>query len=277
MKRPHPEDAALPEDTTTTSTTTTATKPDKRRPKKKKMKRPCFAWAKIGVCEFGESCKFAHDMKTKGKGVDPTSYGAPWPETRNPFGDVVGRNYSELVFTPERTPSDSSSSSSSSSTTSTTTPTTTPTTSTTALCLDQYVHYHPNHLCIIGLAANHAALQSDSTIKQVTYRDSGPSGISMLDMKLSGKKKAGAMKVRTTTILCDILMEDGTSYETAACIEGSLIEVNPRIVKNPSLLTTDPKYAGFIAIIQQPKDQRLKRDLAACRSSVVGKKIQWVK
>ena len=95
---------------------------------------------------------------------------------------------------------------------------------------------------------------------------------------MSGKKKAGAMKVRATTILCDIMTEDGTTYEAFSCVEGSLIEVNPRIVQNPSLLSTDPRYAGFIAIVQQPKDQRLKRDLAVCRPKApVKSTVSWIK
>jgi hypothetical protein len=244
-------------------------KPNKRRKKSKKNGRPCHSWALNGECEYGETCKYTHDLAAKGQGLDPTSYGAPWPESRNPFGDVVARNYTELLLKRNSctlssiSPTRSSTSSMYSSTTSlsTTLPTTKDETITgNAPCLDQYVHYHPNHLCIVGIAPNHAVLNSNSPISKVTYRSNG-SGVNMLDIKMSGKKKSGSLKVHKNTVLCDILLENGKSYEIVAGMDGSLIEVNKRIVENPKLLVNDPRYRGYIGIIFQQKDKILKRDL----------------
>jgi hypothetical protein len=132
----------------------------------------------------------------------------------------------------------------------------------TTVCLNQYVHYHPNHLCVIGIASTHAALNNGSPITRVTYRSSG-SGVNMTDIKMSGKKKAGSLKVRANTVLCDVVLENGMSYEVVAGIDGALIEANKRIVENPTLLFNDPRYRGYIGIIQQKKDRVLKRDLGS--------------
>tara|TARA_B100000795_G_scaffold267382_1_gene252091 strand:+ start:1081 stop:1899 length:819 start_codon:yes stop_codon:yes gene_type:complete len=253
--------------TATTTTTTTATefksKPDKRQKKKKKKKRGiCFDWAK-GECKHGDKCIFLHDPAQKGKGVPATAYGAPWPDTRNPFGDVVARNYTELSL-PRTDPLQSSSfvdstTSSSSSSADTTQNSSSPMP---IPCLDQYVHYHPNHLCIVGLAANHDALNAGAAITEIKYRTI--SNTNLLEMKMSGKKKHGSIKVKQETVLCDVVLENGVTYNIKAGIEGSLIEVNERIVKDPSLLLLDHRYRGYIGIIFQPKDNRLRRDLAAC-------------
>jgi|TARA_B110000091_G_C13402159_1_gene304598 glycine cleavage system H lipoate-binding protein len=85
----------------------------------------------------------------------------------------------------------------------------------------------------------------------------------MTDIKMSGKKKAGSLKVRANTVLCDVVLENGMSYEVVAGIDGALIEANKRIVENPTLLFNDPRYRGYIAIIQQKKDRVLKRDLGS--------------
>ena len=85
----------------------------------------------------------------------------------------------------------------------------------------------------------------------------------MTDIKMSGKKKAGSLKVRANTVLCDIFLENGTSYEVVAGIEGSLIEANKCVVNTPLLLAKDPRYRGYIGIILQQKDRTLKRDLGA--------------
>jgi glycine cleavage system H lipoate-binding protein len=64
-------------------------------------------------------------------------------------------------------------------------------------------------------------------------------------------------------VLCDVVLENGMSYEVVAGIDGALIEANKRIVENPTLLFNDPRYRGYIGIIQQKKDRVLKRDLGS--------------
>ena len=232
-------------------------KPDKRLKKKAKKKGLCFGWAK-GECLRGDKCIFSHDEAAKGKGIPVTSYGAPWPDTRDPFGDVVARNYTELVLSRTLSSDTSTSSTSSTSaTTSTISPASKPT-----CCLNQYVHYHPNHLCIVGIAANHAALTNGAAIKKISFRSVG--GVNITEMKMSGKKKAGSLKVKKNTVLCDIILENGQSFAVISGIEGNLIEANKRIIENPALLSQDPRYRGYIAIVFQPKDNKLRRDLAEC-------------
>ena len=121
--------------------------------------------------------------------------------------------------------------------------------------LDQYVHLHPNHLCVVGLAPTHAALTDGRTIISVQYGDLGT-------VTVSGKKKRGSHHVTPHTLLCMVVCDDGTAWPVTACVHGSLIEVNNRAVATPAVVTRDPRFAGYLAIVQPKHDRKLREDLS---------------
>lgn len=69
---------------------------------------------------------------------------------------------------------------------------------------DQYVHMHSNRLCVVGVAASHPVMNEE--IEAIEFSSS------VLESKVSGKKKKGGQFMVPTTILCQIKCKSGQSY-----------------------------------------------------------------
>lgn len=69
---------------------------------------------------------------------------------------------------------------------------------------DQYVHMHSNRLCVVGVAASHPVMQEE--IEAIEFSSS------VLESKVTGKKKKGGQFLVPTTILCHIKCKSGKSY-----------------------------------------------------------------
>eukprot|EP01043_Picozoa_sp_COSAG02_P051956 COSAG02_NODE_5533_length_4250_cov_2.274633_4_plen_281_part_00 len=97
---------------------------------------------------------------------------------------------------------------------------------------DQYVNMHKNELCIIGVAKTHSMFAANRTVTDVCYK---------LDCsEVTGKKKKGAMKCEQSSVLAVVTCNDGTEWAVKAVVPSKLIEINPRVVEDPSLLQVQP-------------------------------------
>lgn len=110
---------------------------------------------------------------------------------------------------------------------------------------DQYIYRHNNGLCIIGVAPTHVAVGSDDWITAVDFNVGKQS---RTEMKVSGKRKNDARVLEPTSALCKVASND-TTYIIRCCLRGALLEVNERLVKEPTLLKTKADSEGFIAIM----------------------------
>jgi len=97
---------------------------------------------------------------------------------------------------------------------------------------DQYVNMHKNELCIIGVAKTHSMFAANRTVTDVCYK---------LDCSdVTGKKKKGAVKCEQSSVLAVVTCNDGTEWAVKAVVPSKLIEINPRVVEDPSLLQVHP-------------------------------------
>ncbi|KAF7140623.1 hypothetical protein RHSIM_Rhsim06G0015300 [Rhododendron simsii] len=107
-------------------------------------------------------------------------------------------------------------------------------------------------LCVIGLAPTHLVFKDEGGVKAVDFNvgKSDRSG-----MKVTGKRKKNAQHFESNTALCKVCTKDDTSYIVRCCVKGSLLEVNDRLIKQPSLLNSVADREGYIAIIMpKPAD-----------------------
>ena len=107
---------------------------------------------------------------------------------------------------------------------------------------DQYVSIHTNGVCVVGLAPTHPLV--DRTRGLI---------ISSIDQRavkaISGKKKRGALFCQPDTVLFTATCTDGSVFKVRAGIGGKLVEVNERIVADPTLLQRRPDTDGHLAIV----------------------------
>jgi len=54
---------------------------------------------------------------------------------------------------------------------------------------------------------------------------------------------------------------NGEKVEMVSPVEGEVIEINPEVVKNPSLLRTDPYGKGWLAVVNVPDEESTGRNL----------------
>ena len=67
---------------------------------------------------------------------------------------------------------------------------------------------------------------------------------------MKGKHKSNAFKLRSRTIIMEIIADEKT-YPIYACCSGKLIEINENVINNPQLLVEESEGNGFLAIIQR--------------------------
>lgn len=113
---------------------------------------------------------------------------------------------------------------------------------------DHEVLIHSNGICLIGLAKTHPVMSK--TITQVNFNIGN---VDRSQNSVKGKSKKGGMILQELTTLCKIRCSDGSEYGIVSCVQGKLVEVNKRLVEDPSLIKTD---GGYIAVIL-PKSSNL--------------------
>ena len=122
----------------------------------------------------------------------------------------------------------------------------------------QCVSVHSNGLCVLGMSPDHPMLQPPLTVKSVSFRSHDDKKLG--EIKVSGKKKIGSHWVQPRDLICTVTASDDSETIMYACIRGSVIEANARIVEHPALLGTPE---GYIAVIQ-PKAGEKKAIGDAC-------------
>lgn len=111
---------------------------------------------------------------------------------------------------------------------------------------------HSNHLIVLCVDPTHAALSERHTITRV-HHDVRRGGKlrDRLDAptKLVGKRKRNAMYCQEETVLAIIETADGTEFRIPATINGIVLEINPNISRDPTLIKRCPVSEGFVAVI----------------------------
>ena len=128
---------------------------------------------------------------------------------------------------------------------------------------DNYVDKHYNDMYMIGIAPSHPIRIRKLPIKGISF-EIGKRTIKSFEV--SGKKKTGAIKLQNNTKLCHIFIDwanckkeenDPEFYVFSPMITGKVIEINKRLIDNPSLIIDNGDIEGWIAIVE---DMNYNRD-----------------
>ena len=117
----------------------------------------------------------------------------------------------------------------------------------------QYAHLHKNKsVTMIGLMRNHPAVQNGVT--KVEFAKAATTNEAL------GKRKRGAMGLRTDTLVCHIETRSGERLRIDAKVNIDLVEINQRLAEEPELVSLDPEGAGFLCVGLT----RLESDMQKC-------------
>uniref|UniRef100_A0A6M2DMX9 Protein Abitram n=1 Tax=Xenopsylla cheopis TaxID=163159 RepID=A0A6M2DMX9_XENCH len=108
---------------------------------------------------------------------------------------------------------------------------------------DHIILFHSNRLCLITLAPTHPVFK-----RKITKIDYASGNVDRTKNKISGKGKKGGQYLQENSTICSIFCEDGEVYKVKSNIKGKLVEVNERLLDNPSLLLHAPCAEGHLAI-----------------------------
>ena len=136
---------------------------------------------------------------------------------------------------------------------------------------------HSNGLCVMCIDPSHVLVRDRSDWAIVSLSHSVRRGNYVKERKsvvCVGKKKKNAARCQKEMILC-FLEVKGTSssiesFRLPVCVDGVVLEINPRLVSNPSLLLDAPLTEGFIAIINPSADKSNFSDLEMVWASTCG-------
>jgi len=90
-------------------------------------------------------------------------------------------------------------------------------------------------------------MQPPRVVKNVAFRTHDSKNL--MEAEVSGKKKGGAIFMSPRDMICTVTMDDDSSFRVYACVRGSVIEINKRLVDEPDLLGSDPLGGGYIAVM----------------------------
>jgi hypothetical protein len=121
--------------------------------------------------------------------------------------------------------------------------------------------YHSNRVCILTLPESHPLLQANTyKIMQIEF-------IQNISANMKGKRKHNANFLESMQPLCTVrsLKLDETpqreqNFTIYSIVNGKLIEINERLLKDPEILQTKTQTLGYIAIIY-PKIENIKKQL----------------
>ncbi|XP_049935591.1 uncharacterized protein LOC116260495 isoform X2 [Nymphaea colorata] len=119
---------------------------------------------------------------------------------------------------------------------------------------DQYIYRHANGLCVVGLAPTHVALAEEGGITAVDF-NTGKTDKS--EMKVIGKRKKNAQHLQANSALCKVFANDKL-FIVRCCVKGSLLEVNDKLLREPTLLNTAAAREGYVAILMPKPEDWLK-------------------
>jgi len=125
----------------------------------------------------------------------------------------------------------------------------------------QCVHVHSNGLLVLGVSPDHPSMQPPNRVTAVKFRSHD--GKNLLNTAVSGKKKAGAVFLSERDMVCTIDISDGSEITMYACVRGSVIEINERLLAQPELLSDSPQSDGYLCVML-PKLQEKRAIGKAC-------------
>nr|XP_024357044.1 protein Simiate-like isoform X1 [Physcomitrium patens] len=116
---------------------------------------------------------------------------------------------------------------------------------------DQYIYRHGNGLCVIGLLPTHAAFKPTPAVTAVDFNVGKQN---RADAKVSGKRKRNAILLHPDSVLCKVMVGEvfyliSQLIESRCCVRGVMLEVNERLIKEPTLLNTRADTEGHIGIM----------------------------
>ena len=86
----------------------------------------------------------------------------------------------------------------------------------------------------------------------------GESGAEEAPARLSGKHvRRGGPSLPPDAVLAHLSTAGGRTYAVRAGVRGTLLEVNERLLREPSALRDAPSGAGYIAIVKPVYEQAL--------------------
>lgn len=106
---------------------------------------------------------------------------------------------------------------------------------------DHIILFHSNRICLVALAPSHIAFRKG--VQSVNF-DIG--NIDRTQNKVIGKSKKGAMNLQPSSSLAIVKCMDGTEYKVLSCITGKLVQVNEKLIDEPTILEREGD--GFVAI-----------------------------
>ena len=113
---------------------------------------------------------------------------------------------------------------------------------------DHYIHLHSNKLALVGLSDRHEILVKKLKIVKVEF-NLNRNGKSLLENKVSGKKKKGATWLSPTDPICHLTCENEKVFTIRCCIGANLLELNEKLLKQPELITQDVRNHNMYNVI----------------------------
>lgn len=148
------------------------------------------------------------------------------------------------------------------------------------------------HACgvvVLSLGAKHSLVQQHAASPLRIRIDWLVNGKDRSDVKLSGKRKRGAVQTSESTVLCQIHAQSNTDssstmqlgdsatptaasqcFSVVACCRGQLIEVNDSLNASPEWCASRSADSGYIAVLllTQRELRRVVTEYAALETSV---------
>jgi glycine cleavage system H lipoate-binding protein len=128
---------------------------------------------------------------------------------------------------------------------------------------------HSNNLCLLCIDLSHELISKQMIIASLSHAPKrSNSKVDRENIKVQGKRKKNGVICQKDTCLCHITTSEGVEFRIPACIDGHVLEINPLLVRRPSLLLEAPMTEGFIAIINPRSETSFDKfeKLSVCTS-----------
>lgn len=116
-------------------------------------------------------------------------------------------------------------------------------------------HYkarHGNGIHLIGWHSDHPVVRGQKSVREIKWNSS------MVGMELSGKKKNGAPSVTESSIIAQVVCEDGSSYDLRACVRGKVVEIN-ELLEDTAIHSDCFRKGYFVVVLETQKYGRKRK------------------
>jgi glycine cleavage system H lipoate-binding protein len=203
--------------------------------RRSKKRKACFDFLRTSTCKYGNECKFAHVEQDKERVNLANREKIMSMNSKN--SSYVARTFWQLYYPTDKGNSHNNSN-------------------------DRYIFLHPNDIAMVGLAETHPIFKSERI--EIRFSNHNLNDKIIRKVVTSGKSKNGGIKCTQGDMFCTIvdLNDDNKEYHISSPLNGLLIEVNTRLLKEPNLLLTHPHSLGYLCIFQAQK--RKKFSFSGC-------------